>query len=141
MNRYEAYNGMIVEFGDSLAVGPEYRTEAYEIVKVNPKNVRIRGLATGRLINTHPSLIQRCDEPPALPPSAPVLKTVRDFVVGEAVVTRDPLKGERPDQVFIVVKIGTDRVNIVRLGGDRGKYWRVSPSNLEYVTLDWTVRP
>lgn len=52
------------------------------------------------------------------------------FVTGQVVTVTAEGRGRKwnyPDeQKFVVIKVGADRVNIAKLGGEEGRYWRMS---------------
>lgn len=45
------------------------------------------------------------------------------------------INGGDSSQLFVVVADKGERVNIVKLGGDSGRYWRVSPTSLTTVDV------
>lgn len=117
-----------------LAAGTEitYYGKTYIVVKTNPKNFVVT--RDGQRYNLpRTAKITVSDKPRAKPETAPLdfAKMVAGVVVKVKV---RPEKFTYPeDQAFVVLKHNFDLVNIVALGGDSGRYWRVPLSSLEIV--------
>ena len=131
MERSELYVGQRIELNP--AAPDSYRNETYRVVKINPKNVKIEGEKTGRLVNSHPQfLLLADDQTPAAPkPFTMTHEFTPRMTLGTAVTVRGGIRNYAPDTVWVVIKNGTDRTNVAKLGGDNDIYWRVDPKKLE----------
>lgn len=119
--------------------------DRFQVLKCNPKNLKVKDLKTGGTVQGPYSLFVQADATDPLPfvPAAPVMSsfdTFAPFKLGVVVKLKDyskrPPKWNYDDgQWFIVMKHNFDKVNIVKLGGENGKYWRMSPNSLEVVEL------
>lgn len=99
----------------------------WTITKVNPKNYLLRPDAGGRGLNA-PHII--CTEAPDGVPVLRPFESPREYFEAGQVVTYDGQPG------FYVVLVDKDRrVNVARLGGDGGRYWRAAPRNLHLAVI------
>jgi hypothetical protein len=119
--------------------GAQWTTEQWIITKVNPKNVKLRGETTGRLLNASPSYFNPTDS--TVPQVPATYVPPPDFVLGETVLIKSPFKGFDKDLIWVVIKTTHGgRVNVAVLGGDNNQYWRTSPHNLISVKVTASVR-
>jgi|SRR6185436_5050387 len=113
-----------------------------KILKVNVDLVRADG-QPGR-VRVHPSYIvpaSAADSPidTTGKPNGVTVTAVpfrRQFHPGEVVTCSLSLKGQAPNTLFVVTRDGGgDRVQVAKLGGDAGRYWRLPANSLTVRTV------
>lgn len=125
--------------GDSVVInadvvrGPQDYGQ-WIVDRVNRVNVVIKrpdGVA-GRPISINPAWLTAWDpNTPAAPAAKVTMMPYRPTMWPGTLVRWDSPKSD--GALFVVIADKVDRVNIVRLGGDDGRYWRVAPSSLTIV--------
>lgn len=137
MLRNDCRVGMTVQMNAS--VDGKWRTEQWVITKVNPKNCKLRGVDTGRLLNAAPGYFNPAGTTAAVVESP--IEDVPDFCLGETVKVKNPFPGFDADLVWVVIKVTHGgRTNVAVLGGDNNQYWRTHPRNLTPVKVTVSVR-
>jgi hypothetical protein len=118
---------------------PKYRGQVFEVEKINPRNIKLVSTdVTKRRVNCHPSFMSEAGAGTVVTEVA--LPT--HFVVGEVVQFRpgQTPKGYNEEDLFVVIgDISPTRKRIAKLGGDSGRYWKVSGSHIERVTVPTTL--
>lgn len=100
---------------------------AATITKVNPKNVLITMEVTGQRVNCHPSFLRDLAKDDVAP-------TRYAEVTAVALPTQNPgdlvrLKGQ--SGIFVVLADKFDKVNVAKLGGDGGRYYRAPRATVQ----------
>lgn len=127
--------------GDTVRVRAEYAKAGhvgatYTVVKINPRTLGCRNVATGGKMNADPECMIHADEADAAPTvtEIPIPTTVESPVPVGAVVKATHLRGQSPDALYVVTGHVTSRgvweVNhrLSPLGGDaRGRYYTGVP--------------
>lgn len=117
----------------------EFRGETYIVTKVNRVNLRIMR-ESDEVGFTLPALANYT----ILADSAPIEKVYGSYELRQLGVVVRVKPAHRPgsftarysdNQPFVVVKLGTDVLHVVKLGGDGGHFWRFPPAALEKVEV------
>lgn len=132
--------GAMIFAGDTVEIRhpqPQDVGRVYRVLKVNPKNLRVEDEEGRRFTGPH-HIWRKTDRPFTKPATAAEEVSIPElFDIGEVVRVPHGVNSGKwaytKDQLFVVIKQGPDRVNIVKLGGDGGRYWRMDPSSLERV--------
>lgn len=107
--------------GDTVTVSGGKFPGVWTVTKLNPVNINL--VQNGRRLKAHPSYLTKTDG------TAPVEAVdIPDPLDIGAVVTLQGKSG-----FFVVIKESADRVNVVQLGGDGGRYWRTTRSGVTKV--------
>lgn len=124
------------------------KSDIFEVIKVNPKTLRVKHAVTGATFTGPHAIWEKASLTPeqtaalhktALEKiekeSADFSQFVQGVVVELADYSKKPSKWLYPKGTkFVVIKHNFELVNIVKLGGDNGRYWRMNPNNLMIVT-------
>jgi hypothetical protein len=117
--------------GDLVMI-PGYESSypgVWKIIKVNPTRYRLEPINGGRGLACPHSMVAAHDGDVDAAPAVRTFTPRAPFSPGE-VVTLVAKPG-----LFVVLADKDKRVNVVRLGGDAGRYWRVPPSSLTRVDV------
>lgn len=133
------YAGQVVKLKHPTGTYAMADNNFFTITKVNPKNLKVTQNSTGKPLQGSQTIFTAAPkEAVAAAPKAPEGPKIdwSQFQQGVVVkyVGKPPAKWNyNPDQKFFVLKHNFERVNIVRVGGDNGRYWRINPKNLEVI--------
>lgn len=134
MNNHFAV-GQIVEIPVGSGVGAKHEGKPLRITKINPTTLQVE--------DEHGALARGAHHLYAPTTKSFVPVAVDQRIDVGVVVTMKPSRswGFAPDRLFVVIKAdGGDRVNVVALGGDGGRYWRVPVSDLTVVPIGEITR-
>lgn len=119
--------------------------DRFTVTKVNPKNLKVKHIKTGKTYQGPHAIWKKVEttEADIAAEKEQIEKNAVDFsqfeqgvVVELAPGVKKPAKWDYPDgQQFVVIKHNFQLVNIVRLGGDKGRYWRMNPNHLVIVDI------
>lgn len=134
--------------GDKVIVNPADAPRGvagvvYVVDRINPKNIIARpvGSVVRKGINYPKDLLRHYDGEVtdygtvAGGISVPIPEF---FDIGQVVTFKTPPAGATTETPFVVIA-QKDRVNVTRLGGDGGRYWRAAPSGLVKRDLAWVA--
>lgn len=105
---------------------------AATITKINPKNVLVTMEGTGQRVNAHPSFLSD------LPDGAPVPNAFQAVASAEVPVQHPGMlvRVDGLDGVFVVLADKFDKINVARLGGDSGRYYRPLRKSVRPLSAD-----
>lgn len=104
--------------GDLVRIGSPKFPGVYRIIKINSVNIKVESVDNPlRRVNVNPVFLLGVDETPK--PPVNLLTAEHRFVLGEIV----HVKG-KGDIKWVVIKIGYDKINVAKLGGDNDRYLR-----------------
>lgn len=128
MNRYDIYPGQIL-----MLDSPQTGRVAVEVVKVNPKRVKVQ-TETGKIWNAPVPFLSPKDAGVFFTKHEPEgAARAADLCTGMAV--RFLSGGEKG--LFVLIGKHGDGFRVTRLGGDNGRYYSgVRPAQLEIVNLN-----
>ena len=135
--------------GDTVEIKPNLRKKAdhhgkFVVKRFLQKNVEVEKVGSGLIMRGRPTAFQKVvtsSGPTStttvdLPPT--VITPVHSFELGEVVTVPKGVASNKwqypAGQKFVVIKTSLDRVNIAKMGGEGGRYWRMNPSSLELCT-------
>lgn len=111
--------------GDLVTVDHPRWGGTWSITKVNPRTYKLRATDDSqRVLTAHHSLVLAANAGDASPSTMQPYRA--PLHAGQ--IVRWANNGET--KLYVVLADKVDRVNITSLGGDGGRYWRVSPRNL-----------
>lgn len=117
--------------GDLVIIDPQVATPAYlgkvyRVTRLLKVNVVIEPVGGGRGVRVKPDLLQPAptDTAQTTPTSAAeVVPYQAPLDAGAVVTVAGPRWTQPADQLYVVLRDKGDRVSIVKLGGDDGRYW------------------
>lgn len=129
--------------GDRVTISHEYaptrlRGRVFIVERVNPKNVIARPEGGGKGINYPKYTLEKVvgEAHGAVTVTEVPILTLHD--PGSIVTLKQTPNGEKDNQPYIVIKDdGGERVNVTRLGGNEGRYWRVPRRGVEARDIEW----
>ena len=130
---------MSIMVGDIVRVKPELGSakthgKTFKVTKVMRVNVNAEEIGSGRPWRLDQSMI----EPTELDRQIEHAVTIPIFDLGQVVTVKAPPRTSKwnypADQKFVVIAV-KDRINIAKLGGDSGRYWRFPPTQLQVVEI------
>lgn len=132
----------VTPVADSERVPPQCRGRVFTVAKVNPKKAKCTADDGGRGINfDHDLLVPATDENVAAGKrptvSAVPIEHREFFTPGEIVTLSEPWKDYTDRTPMVVLKDGDRYVNVVRLGGEGGRYGRIPASGLVRRGAGW----
>lgn len=119
-------------------VGGQWAGRLGTVNKVNPKTIvlDVDGSTRGLRIDPSYCTVVTGDEAKPQPTVVGVPYVALDprITLGAIVKTKTP--NPKIPGFYVVVKTGDEKVNIARLGGEDGRYWRINPRVLEALTAE-----
>lgn len=111
----------------------------FTVEKVNPRNLRCSADDGGRGINFPAELLLPASDADASKIHVPYRPPAVYVAPGTIVTMQGGFfkHGITPTTPLIVVKDSGDKVNVVQLGGDEGRYIRVPKELIEHRTREW----
>ena len=114
----------------------QHRDKIYTVSRLLPKNIEVVD-ENGQKMRGNPTAFEQFSE--GMPPTTIYVEPLPEhFTLGEVVTVKHAPNSAKwrytRDQKFVVIR-SSDKINIVKLGGDGDRYWRMQPSSLVRVEV------